>query len=80
MNAPEFVTTVREMRAAQKRYFTEGRKQFDLIEAKRLEKIVDMALAEDVVSSPMREEHLAFMDRLQELEWESGMPVIEPAE
>ena len=48
MNAQEFVEKTGEMRAAQKRYFTEGRKQADLIEAKRLEKLVDVALAEAV--------------------------------
>lgn len=48
MNATDFVMTVRKMRAAQKRYFTEGRKQSDLFEAKRLEKIVDQALDEGV--------------------------------
>jgi hypothetical protein len=72
MNSPEFVMTVREMRAAQKRYFTEGRKQSDLIEAKRLEKVVDQALAEgvtvyatatlEVTDSEHPEQQMGFLD------------------
>jgi hypothetical protein len=46
MNKDEFIETVRQMRAAQKSYFKEGRKRSDLIESKRLEKMVDDALAE----------------------------------
>jgi len=46
----EFIRTVSDMlRAAQKRYFTEGRKQSDLIEAKRLEALVDKAIRDGVV-------------------------------
>ena len=48
MKVKVFIETTDLMRAAQKRYFTGGRKQADLIEAKRLEKLVDMALAEGV--------------------------------
>ena len=46
MEVKVFIETTGLMRAAQKRYFTEGRKQADLIEAKRLEKQVDRVVAE----------------------------------
>lgn len=48
MNAAEFVLKVREMREAQKRYFTKGRLQGDLIRSKQLEGEVDKALREGV--------------------------------
>lgn len=48
MNAAKFVVLVREMRAAQKQYFSKGRMQGDLIQAKRLEADVDKALREGV--------------------------------
>jgi hypothetical protein len=45
MNYDAFVNAVREMRGYQKAYFKEGRKQSDLIEAKKWEKLVDEFLA-----------------------------------
>lgn len=48
MNAAEFILKVREMRDAQRRYFTKGRLQGDLIRSKQLEGEVDKALREGV--------------------------------
>jgi hypothetical protein len=39
-----FLRLVREMRQAQKRYFTNGRKFEDLNQSKKLERAVDMIL------------------------------------
>ena len=44
MNAQIFFDLVGQMRAAQKKYFTQGRLQSDLIESKELEKRVDQVL------------------------------------
>lgn len=44
MDYKVFVFLVRQMRAAQNAYYRQGRKQSDLIEAKRLERLVDLAL------------------------------------
>jgi hypothetical protein len=48
MDTEDFIEMVRCMRAAQKAYFKDGRKQSDLIESKRLEKQVDEALRQGV--------------------------------
>jgi hypothetical protein len=45
MDKDTFIELVRELRRSQKAYFKNGRKQSDLIESKRLEKLVDEALA-----------------------------------
>ena len=45
MNAQIFFDLVGQMRAAQKKYFTQGRLQSDLIASKELEKQVDQILA-----------------------------------
>ena len=56
MNKDEFIETVRQMRAAQKAYFKEGRKHSDLIASKRLEKLVDDALAAGFPGEPEEKE------------------------
>lgn len=48
MGFQEFVDMVAKMRRAQKAYFREGRKHSDLMESKRLEALVDRALAEGI--------------------------------
>jgi hypothetical protein len=52
MDIQTFINTVRQMRKHQTDYFTKGRKQSDLIESKRLEKLVDRALV-DGIAVPM---------------------------
>lgn len=48
MGFQEFLNAVAQMRRAQKAYFREGRKHSDLMESKRLEALVDRALAEGI--------------------------------
>jgi len=55
MDLQTFINTVRQMRKHQTDYFTKGRKQSDLIESKRLEKVVDQAL-KDGIAVPVLEE------------------------
>jgi len=50
MTNEEFKQLVAEMRAAQKKYFENGRYYSDLTEAKRLEKMVDSYLKPDLFS------------------------------
>jgi hypothetical protein len=48
MDLQDFLNAVRNMRKYQKAYFSEGRKQSDLVSAKNYERFVDKALAEGV--------------------------------
>ena len=48
MDIEQFIELVRQLRAAQKAYFKD-RKQSDLIEARKLEREVDQALADGVI-------------------------------
>ena len=80
MKVKMFIEKTGEMRAAQKRYFKDGRKQADLIEAKRLEKLVDVALAlgvepdEPIVTTAPTAEEERKLRLLLEDEWDAGEP------
>ena len=57
MDIDDFINLVRRMRQAQKDYFGKGRKQSDLIEAKKLEKEVDQALAKIANETPDQDDY-----------------------